>query len=211
MRAATVLVLWALASIVAGCGGGGNGQNPPANTNPPIPGWNLEFGAFYVTPATYGAAAGQAGPWVACSAGVTSSVANVAGAATGVSVVVAGQFGAFNTPTTDTGYLLGDYIQNRNFMPPPSPFSCTINGLPDGTYDLYYYSLSASNGWTCNGAPMAALTADSSVTARDVLGAQGTNWDVFRVTVAGGGAVSIFDTTPADPNLLGGLQIVPVP
>jgi hypothetical protein len=209
MRTRSLVALSALAACLAGCGSGGSGDvQVPAL----IPGWNLDFVDSYPVPATYGGASGQIGTWAACNSGPNAGRVNVNGVATALSVSLAGRNDTFNTPATDTGRLLAGSVVNDSFplIPPPVAFSCTIDGLPAGTYDLFYYHFGATSGLQCNGVGMGALTADSSATARDVLGVQGTNWNVFRVSVAAGQGVVINDTTAADSYGLGGIQIVPV-
>lgn len=206
-RTIALAILCTLAPLLAGCGGCGCGPDPvPA----PLPaGWNLDFNTSYAAPATLGAASGQDGTWVACALGTTTDVPNVDGVVTTVDVVLEGRTDTFHTPATDFGFLLADSVVTDTDLDPVT-FRCTIQGLPAGTYDLYYYFFKAASGFTANGAPMADLTADSSASARDVLGTQGTNWSVVRVAILAGGEIVITDTTPAMGSGLSGLQIVPV-
>lgn len=200
-------LLSTFAALATGCGG--CGCSDPVPVALPV-GWNLDFGSSYVVPDTFGAAALQDGAWIECTPGTNTDVENVDGVVTSVDVVLAGRTDTFNTPATDFGFLLADSVLTSTVAPPFASFSCTIQGLPAGTYDLYYYHFGAAAGFTANGSPMGDLTADSSATARDVLGVQGTNWNVVRVAVAAGGEIVITDSTPSEGSGLSGLQIVPV-
>jgi hypothetical protein len=197
----------ALAPFLAGCGGCGCSDPVPVT----LPaGWNLDFGNFYVVPDTFAGAALQDGAWIGCAPGTTTDIEDVEGVVTSVDVVLAGRFDSFNTPATDTGFLLADAMMSNTVLPPMETFTCTIQGLPAGTYDVYYYFYGATSGFTLNGTPMTDLTADGTANARDNLGAQGTNWNVARVAILTGGEVVITDTTPTETTGLSGLQIVPV-
>ncbi|HXH62409.1 MAG TPA: hypothetical protein VNI20_13760 [Fimbriimonadaceae bacterium] len=186
-----------------GCGG----YSPPTVTGT-TPGFNLDLSdAFTGLPNTYSAASGQAGAWNDCPVGTTSNLKDTAGNVTAVSITVTGFSGAFNTPTTDTGKLLGDYVQYNTVS--ATPVSISITGLANGTYRVYYYYVSSMSGFTANGILMPSLTADGSASARDSLGTVGFNWYYVDAFVTSG-TLAITDSTPTSLEGISGLQIVPI-
>lgn len=174
---------------------------------------NIDFKIFAdTTPATLGAASGQAGVWnrIDSITGSPSLVGLGGAALPGVSLSIVGSngfSGRFNPAPADVGSLLNDGIRMD-----VSPMVFTLSGLSAGQYDLYTYALNSDA--LEDGAVVDVLgSADGAKSMGGLWGGSfvlGTNYVLHSLTLAAGDDLTIRVT--ARPNAgaarVAGLQIV---
>lgn len=172
--------------------------------------FNIDFGAAG-TPnpaATYGAAAAQPGTWNAITPGGTSPLADLSGAATGVTLnAPPGSYEFDNLATFgDDEKLLDDIVDNY------TAGYVTVAGLADGSYTIYTYALAPDDDSfltyvSVSGSPDPQQTVGGYFLNGHALG---TTYAMHQVDVVGGASVYIYlpDGGTWYPISCNGLQIV---
>jgi hypothetical protein len=170
---------------------------------------NIDFGSAQpAPPSSFGAAASQPGYWnQITTAGITSNLLDLTGAATSVALDLELVLDIHITGSGGCGIdaNLCD-LRGSNFYTNFAGWSLQLTNLDNGTYDLYYYSptngIVPTGNFSANGVPAGSITtsgADSLV--------QGSDWDKITVDVSSG-TLDIGADTPAGNVGLAGIQLV---
>lgn len=106
---------------------------------PAYEGINVDLGSGEGTPpAGYSAATGQGGHWNEVGLGTSSSLRDIDGLTTAVSVTVTtDQSASVSGPATDDHALLGDWVSDCTV---PDVWTLSFSGLADGTYEVALYA-----------------------------------------------------------------------
>jgi hypothetical protein len=174
---------------------------------------NIDFGGEAGTPlSTYSAAAGQSGIWTTVTSETTSTVYNLAGTASGVTIstTYTGDWLAFNGYSGSGNGAGNAFLDDNFFVPSGCTWMVTISNLANGTYSVYYYapnSTSVATGdFTINGA------ACSSINGNDVSGSanlvEGTSYDVLANIEVTNGTLTLTSGSSTSYAGLAGLQLV---
>ena len=159
---------------------------------------------------SYPAAAGQMGVWNLVGDIGSQTLFGLNGATTGVSLSLAADdpFGYDGAARDgDIRALLNDnFFSNEG-----DPWSVTISGLANGTYDFYYYAPSNSavdtGPFSVNG--MAALNVPGDNSVEPLI--EGFNWEVLHNVIVSNGAIEVISTDSTGYRGLAGIQLLAVP
>lgn len=169
---------------------------------------NIHFGLLGMPSSTYGAAADQPGVWNDISSlGVTNGLLDLGGKDTGISLnliadSIMGAFGGMG----DAGALRGYNF----FSGGGHPWSVTLTGLSDGTYNVYYYSptnvIVHTGSFSVNNVFAPNIQGNSTSTLN-----QGSDWAVVTNVLVGSGTLSLTSLDTANLRGLAGIQVVQTP
>lgn len=179
------------------------------------PEFNIDFGDLSTsTPASYGAASGQAGTWNIIDTFGSTPLLDKTGAPTGATLTINkssgfGSNGNYDGPNAD---LLEDQLWGNGNDPQESDWSITITGLPVEEYFVYYYAPAhpmPTGAVSINNVPVPSLPGDSL----DASLVRGVNWDVRGGVLMSSGVLRITGTNGEPEQFVGlsgiaGLQLV---
>lgn len=100
-------------------------------------GFNIDLGSpFFVPPASYSAASGQAGVWNTLETGITPNILDTEGVSSGVSVTVTADGNG------SAGGCVGDHqpLMSDNVFTTQGSWSMVFTGLPAADYQVYIYA-----------------------------------------------------------------------
>jgi hypothetical protein len=175
--------------------------------------FNVDFGNGFGIPSnTFGAAANQPGFWNNISAAATAQpLSDLAGSPTTVtlSLIADNYMGSSGTSAGHTGNLLA-LLDDNFFSTDTDPWSLSISGLSNGTYNFYYYgpgnALVDTGTFTVNGTAASSIPGSTSNTFD-----QGVDWQVLSGVQVVNGTLTVIPTTTEGARGLAGFQIVGVP
>jgi hypothetical protein len=171
--------------------------------------FNIDFANPHGTPLnTYGAASGQVGDWNTITSTGDTTLFDLTGTLTGVTLNLTADSVLGNWGAPDADGLLPD-----NFLSSTSnDWTVTLTGLTNGTYEVYYYAPSHDSvdtgNFTINGTPVFSIVGREDNTL-----VEGESWgSLANVTVSDGTLTIDFTSAGVASSAgLAGIQIVPEP
>jgi hypothetical protein len=175
--------------------------------------FNVDFGNDKGIPSNaFGAAASQPGFWNNFPAAATAQpLNNLAGNPTTVTLSLAADnyMGSSGTSAGHTGDFLA-LLDDNFFSTDTDPWSLSISGLSNGTYDFYYYgpgnALVDTGPFSVNGIAASSIPGSTSNTFD-----QGVDWQVVSNVSVVNGTLTVIPTSNDGIRGLAGFQIVVVP
>ncbi len=177
--------------------------------------FNIDVGdntiLYPVPPDAYSAGAVQIGRWNASSHPYNTSLVNLDGSPSGVTTSSTSSSSYSHFPSTLTGDDRSFMVDVQNLPSIGGPWSWTISGLQDGSYDLYTYAWAPEN----NGV-MTLVTVPGSTDAPQAVGGNwtggahvlGITYARHAVTVSGGMLFVQVEAAGASSGSVNGFQIV---
>jgi hypothetical protein len=178
--------------------------------------FNIDVGdnliIFPVPPSTYVAGANQAGIWNDCHHPYTTSLVDLAGAATTVTTSsdITTSYNDFPSPLTgvDRDFMCDIQTFGGSL---PQTVHWTFSGLQDGPYNVYTYAWDSSPS-----SYLTTVTVDNSADAPQAVGGpwsggahvQGTTYALHHVIVIGGTLTLHADNQPGHAGAINGFQLV---